>query len=41
MDASITQSVRKPKTKPSYEVVSGHEDRDDESDAQATCASLK
>ena len=35
MDASITQSPRKPKTKPSYEVVSDREDRDDESDAQA------
>ena len=35
VDASITQSPRKPKTKPSYEVVSDREDRDDESDAQA------
>lgn len=35
VDASITQSPRKPKTKPCYEVVNDREDRDDESDAQA------
>lgn len=35
IDASITQSPLKPKTKPSYEVVNDREDRDDEGDAQA------
>ena len=30
VDASITQSSRKPKTKPAYEVVSDGEERDDE-----------
>ena len=35
VDASITQSPRKPKTKPAYEVVSDREDRDDEADAQS------
>ncbi|MFO1289616.1 MAG: IS5 family transposase [Nitrosomonas sp.] len=30
VDASITQSPRKPKTKPTYEVVSDREERDDE-----------
>jgi IS5 family transposase len=35
VDASITQSPRKPKTKPSYEVVTDREDRDDEGDAEA------
>lgn len=35
IDASITHSPRKPKTKPSYEVVNDREERDDESDAQA------
>jgi IS5 family transposase len=34
VDASITQSPRKPKTKPAYEVVSDREERDDESNAQ-------
>lgn len=34
VDASITQSPRKPKTKPAYEVVSDREERDDEADAQ-------
>jgi IS5 family transposase len=35
VDASITHSPRKPKTKPAYEVVNDREDRDDETDAQA------
>lgn len=35
VDASITHSPRKPKTKPSYEVVADREDRDDEEDAKA------
>lgn len=35
VDASITQSPRKPGTKPAYEVVGDREERDDESDAQA------
>lgn len=34
VDASITLSRRKPKTRPAYEVVSDREDRDDETDAQ-------
>lgn len=34
VDASITQSPRKPKTKPTYEVVSDREERDDEPDAR-------
>ena len=34
VDASITQSPRKPKTRPAYEVVSDREERDDEADAQ-------
>lgn len=36
IDASITHSPRKPKTKPAYEVVNDREDRDDETDAQAS-----
>ena len=35
VDASITNSPRKPKTKPTYEVVSDREEREDESDAKA------
>ena len=35
VDASITQSPRKPKTRPAYEVVSDREERDDGADAQA------
>lgn len=35
IDASITHSPRKPKTKPPYEVINDREERDDESDAQA------
>jgi len=35
VDASITQSPRKPKTRPAYEVVSDREERDDEADAQS------
>ncbi|TXI25438.1 MAG: IS5 family transposase [Nitrosomonas sp.] len=35
IDASITHSPRKPKTKPPYEVINDCEERDDESDAQA------
>jgi len=34
VDASITQSPRKLRTKPAYEVVSDREERDDEADAQ-------
>ncbi|MBP6058374.1 MAG: IS5 family transposase [Nitrosomonas sp.] len=34
VDASITHSPRKPKTKPPYEVVNDREERDDESEAQ-------
>jgi IS5 family transposase len=34
VDASITQSPRKPKTRPAYEVVSNREERGDEADAQ-------
>ena len=34
VDASITQSPRKPRTKPAYEVVSDREERGDEADAQ-------
>ena len=34
VDASITQSPRKPKTRPAYEVVNDREERDDEPDAQ-------
>ncbi|WP_110338510.1 hypothetical protein [Nitrosomonas sp. Nm84] len=30
-----SHTVRKPKNKPSYEVINGREDRDDEADAQA------
>ena len=33
VDASITQSPRKPKTRPAYEVVSDREERDDEIEA--------
>ena len=33
IDASITHSPRKPRTKPVYEVVNDREDRDDETDA--------
>jgi IS5 family transposase len=36
VDASITHSQRKPKSKPSYEVVNDREDRDDEEDAKAS-----
>ena len=32
VDASITHSQRKPKSKPSYEVVNDREDRDDEAE---------
>ena len=35
VDASITHSPRKPKTKPTYEIVNDHDERDDEPDAQA------
>lgn len=35
IDASITQSPRKPKSRPAYEVVSDREERDDEADAQS------
>jgi len=35
VDASITQSPRKPKINPSYEVVNDREDRDDEDEAKA------
>ena len=35
VDASITQSPRKPKTRPAYEVVCDREERDDEADAQS------
>lgn len=35
VDASITHSPRKPKSKPRYEVENDREDRDDEADAQA------
>jgi IS5 family transposase len=35
LDASITYSPRKPKTKPTYEIVSDREERDDEAEAQA------
>ncbi len=35
LDASITPSPRKPKTRPAYEVVNDREERDDEADAQA------
>ena len=35
VDASITHSSRKPKNKPTYEVVNDREERDDESEAQA------
>lgn len=34
IDASITHSPRKPRTKPAYEVVNDREDRDDETDAR-------
>ncbi len=34
VDASITQSPRKPKTRPAYEVVDDREGRNDEADAQ-------
>lgn len=36
VDASITHSPRKPKTKPPYEVVNDREERDDESEAQTS-----
>ena len=36
VDASITHSPRKPKTRPAYEVVSDREERDDETDAQTS-----
>jgi IS5 family transposase len=35
VDASITHSPRKPKTKPTYEIVNDRDERDDEPDAQA------
>jgi transposase, IS5 family len=35
VDASVTHSPRKPKTRPTYEVVNDRQERDDESDAQA------
>jgi transposase, IS5 family len=35
VDGSITHSPRKPKAKPTYEIVSDREERDDEADAQA------
>lgn len=35
VDANITHSPRKPKTKPTYEIVNDREERDDEPDAQA------
>ena len=35
VDASITHSPRKPKTQPTYEIVTDREERDDEADAQA------
>ena len=35
VDASITQSPRKPKTRPAYEVIGDREERDDEADAQS------
>ena len=35
VDASITQSPRKPKTRPAYEVISDREEWDDEADAQS------
>ncbi|WP_152976362.1 IS5 family transposase, partial [Methyloglobulus morosus] len=35
VDAGVTHSPRKPKTKPAYEIVGDREDRDDEADAQA------
>jgi transposase, IS5 family len=35
VDASITHSPRKPKTRAAYEIVSDREERDDETDAQA------
>jgi len=35
VDASITQSPRRPRAKPAYEVVGDREERDDEADAQA------
>ena len=41
VDASITQSPRKPKTRPTYEVVSNREDHDDEANAQLEMRSLK
>ena len=34
VDASITQSPRKPKTKPAYDVASDREGRDDENEAE-------
>ena len=36
VDASITHSPRKPKTKPTYEIVIDRDESDDESEAQAT-----
>ena len=36
VDASITQSPRKPKTKPAYEVVNDREERGDEIEAEKT-----
>ncbi len=41
VDASITQSPRKPKTRPAYEVVSNREERDDEADAQTAMQVMK
>jgi IS5 family transposase len=35
VDGSITHSPRKPKAKPTYEMVGDREERDDEADANA------
>lgn len=35
VDASITHSPRKPKTRPLYEMVADRENRDDEAEAKA------
>jgi len=41
VDASITHSPRKPKTRLAYKVVSDREESDDETDAQHPCGSLQ
>ncbi len=41
VDASITHSPHKPKTKPSYSVVNDREERHDESNAQAATPVIK